>query len=79
MVGAKVGGFVGSDSVKERAREHQLAITSVAKRGRSWSHSSSGKSMILTIVFLENLATTINQPQPVKTGSLHPLKLRLKA
>lgn len=79
MVGGKVGGWVGSDSVKEREKQHQLSISSVAKRGRPWSHNSSGESVILTTVFFENLVPTVNQPKPVKTGSNHPLNIRLKA
>lgn len=45
------------------------------RKGGSWSNNSSGASMILTIVFFEtlaNLMTTINQPQSVNTGSIHP-------
>lgn len=82
IVGGKVGGRVGSDSVKEREKQHQLSISSVAKRGRSWSHNSSGESVILTTVFFENLVNlvpTTNQPKPVQTGSNHPLNIRLKA
>ena len=57
--------------------KHQLAVFS-GKRGRSWSRNSSGESTILTAVFSEtsvNLGPTLNQPKPMKAGSIHLLNL----
>lgn len=66
MVGGNVGGWVGRRFWK--AEEHQLAVSSV-KRGRSWSHNSSGESTILTAAFFENsvnLGPSCKSAKPMK-------------